>query len=308
MEEEAQDLAEVLDGWGWQQLAAPTVDTRKCHALAPAEKLQKKHAAGFGMPEGGTEKGWTLAGMRQDDKDVVQFSAEGVERKLISRALERSRAPEADDARQLLGWENPELLQRMTDAQDVLRRRREKRQRQLDRLGIFDKSVNEIRANAMYRVELRRSLASNTLRRKPEAPAVHKPKSAEVSLEQQLHNILDDLACLEPPTEEELKLQQMEALVAEKAAQATTLAASAKKLILPPEAGIPSPSSSVLRLGRNEMLLERASPTISPNRAAPARRWWRRGGARRTRRRWTTWAATARRWRAGARSCCRRWA
>jgi hypothetical protein len=69
--------------------------------------------------------------------------------------------PAAYDAVALLHAEDPELLKQMEDDHRELDARRRDREGKLNDLGVFDASVNEVRARAMYRVEVRRRMHDN---------------------------------------------------------------------------------------------------------------------------------------------------
>eukprot|EP00218_Dolichomastix_sp_CCMP3274_P002169 CAMPEP_0170154486 /NCGR_PEP_ID=MMETSP0033_2-20121228/58048_1 /TAXON_ID=195969 /ORGANISM="Dolichomastix tenuilepis, Strain CCMP3274" /LENGTH=302 /DNA_ID=CAMNT_0010391737 /DNA_START=53 /DNA_END=958 /DNA_ORIENTATION=- len=226
-EKEEGDIHAVISSLGWQSLGSQTKDTRDTYQLAPTRKLAKRNSEDSKHGHGLNEAGWTINGVMRKKEEAQHVSRDQVEAKFLERALRVAKAPEADEARAALAQENPELLRRMEDAQDSLQRRMVQRQRQMDRLGVFSKDINEIRAKAMYRVALRRKLQSNDLRRKKEEKALEEKPAPDVSLESQLLNILDDIDAIDAPkqTVEESEL----------AAMAASAAVAARKVAIPPE-------------------------------------------------------------------------
>ena len=70
----------------------------------------------------------------------------------------------------------------MERAQEAADRQRQARAAELNRAGVFGKSVNAVRASSMYRVELRRKMQPAALRRRP-VEAEEAPLSLEASLQ-----------------------------------------------------------------------------------------------------------------------------
>lgn len=204
--EEGKTIADVLAPLGWKPLPPAPADTRRVHELQAAEKLKRQ-----------------AKGVEEDE----------LEKNLLTRAVEVSKAPEHAEARSLIASEDPELLARMDTVEGKLQDTRKRRQRKLDRLGVFDAATNELRAKSMMRVELYRKLGNRGNLRRDEGQRVQKKvDSDELSLEDRLLNLIDDLDALDPQEPEETE----EDMARQLAAAAANAAAQARRNVtLPPE-------------------------------------------------------------------------
>jgi hypothetical protein len=189
------------DGWydeylaevGWQKQEFPHRDQRRVHQLGETRKLRRNVRGGYDGDDGVGGGGGGGGGGGNGGGDSSRSPG---------RTIDSTRRPVDTNDRNTTDQLDHSMPnhQVMEDGHPELEQRRRDRENSLNELGIFDASVNEVRARAMYRVEMRQRMhdnASNSRRNrygKPENrafdPAVYNRKD---TLENRLLTLSADI-------------------------------------------------------------------------------------------------------------------
>jgi len=177
-----------LAGLGWQRSSPRRKDFRHIHDLAPTGEL-KTHFSQTQKHKEASQKQNANKVHKETAKETKEKKDSFLERVLATQ----SNTPSAAEALLQLKLEDRELVAKMTDTQEGAERRRQARASELNKTGVFSKNVNGLRAASMYRVELKRKMNLESLRRRRES----EDKPVEHSLETNLMNLLDDLTVMD---------------------------------------------------------------------------------------------------------------